>query len=132
MDTMATKTVGEIMNAKLLYISQGDRLSLARRHILKFGVTAVPVLDETHRPVGVVSLRDLQRGDDEIDLTSVVATVKESDSVEDAAKALAATDFHHLVVVDTKGVAVGMVSSVDFLRALLGLPPRHPKAFDEA
>ena len=58
----------DIMNAKLLYIGQGDRLSLARRHILQFGVTAVPVLDETHRPVGVVSLRDLQRGDDELQL----------------------------------------------------------------
>ena len=131
MADMGTKTVGEIMNAKLLYISQGERLSLARRHILQFGVTAVPVLDETHRPVGVVSLRDLQRGDDELQLTSTVATVKDSDSVEDGAKALAATDFHHLVVVDAKGVAVGMVSSVDFLRALLGLEPRHPKAFDE-
>jgi len=131
MTTMATKTVRDIMNAKLLYISQGERLSLARRHILKFGVTAVPVLDETHRPVGVVSLRDLQRGDDELQLAGTVATVKDTDSVEDGAKKLAATDYHHLVVVDAKGVAVGMVSSVDFMRALLGLEPRHPKAFEE-
>ncbi len=129
---MATKNVREIMNAKLLYLSQGERLSLARHHILKFGVTCVPVLDELHRPVGIVSLRDLQRGDDEIKLTTVVATVKDTDTVEHGAKALAATDYHHLVVVDDKGVAVGMVSSVDFLRALLGLEPRHPKAFDDA
>jgi CBS-domain-containing membrane protein len=125
-----TKTVREIMNAKLLYISAGERPSLARRHILSFGVTAVPVLDETHRPVGVVSLRDLQRTDDEIVPTSIVATVKDTDSVEDGARKLAETEYHHLVVVDAKGVAVGIVSSVDFLRALLGLEPRHPKAFD--
>ncbi len=131
MSTMATKTVRDIMNAKLLYISQGERPSLARRHILKFGVTAVPVLDETHRPVGVVSLRDLQRTDDEVQPPSVVATVKETDSIEEGAKKLAATDFHHLVVVDAKGVAVGLLSSFDFLRALLGLQPRHPTAFDE-
>lgn len=131
MKTIATKTVRDIMNAKLLYISQGERPSLARRHILSFGVTAVPVLDETHRPVGVVSLRDLQRTDDEVQPPSIVATVKETDTIEEGAKKLAATDFHHLVVVDAKGVAVGMVSSVDFLRALLGLEPRHPKAFDE-
>ena len=69
--------------------------------------------------------------DDEVQPPSIVATVKETDTIEEGAKKLAATDFHHLVVVDAKGVAVGMVSSVDFLRALLGLEPRHPKAFDE-
>lgn len=131
MKTMATKTVRDIMNAKLLYISQGERPSLARRHILSFGITCVPVLDETHRPVGVVSLRDLQRTDDEPQPNSIVATVKDTDTIEEGAKKLAATDYHHLVVVDAKGVAVGMVSSGDFMRALLGLEPRHPKAFDE-
>ncbi len=131
---MAT-TVREIMNAKLLYIRDGDRLSLARKHILRFGVTAVPVLDETHRPVGIVSLRDLERdheqGGDPVTAGGDVCTVKDSDPIEVAARRLADTDFHHLVVVDEKGVAVGMVSAVDFLRAMLGVPARHPKAFDD-
>jgi CBS-domain-containing membrane protein len=131
MTTKPTKTVRDIMNAKVLYISQGERPSLARRHILTFGVTAVPVLDETHRPVGVVSLRDLQSHDDEAGMQTIVVTVKDTDSVEDGARKLAETEHHHLVVVDAKGVAVGMVSSMDFLRALLGLEPRHPKAFDK-
>jgi len=125
-----SKTVREIMNAKLLYIRDGERLSLARRHILGFGVTAVPVLDETHRPVGMVSLRDLARDGDDVQTAGTVVTVKDTDAVEDAARKLAGTDFHHLVVVDDKGVAVGMVSAVDFVRALLGMEPRHPKAFD--
>lgn len=128
---MSSKIVREIMNAKLLYIGENDRVSLARRHILEFGVTAVPVLDETHRPVGVVSLRDLSRDADDVQPSSTVTTVKDTDGVDEAARRLAETDFHHLVVVDEKGVAVGMVSSVDFLRALLGLDPRHPKAFDK-
>lgn len=128
---MASKTVRDIMNAKLLYIGENDRVSLAKRHILEFGVTAVPVLDETHRPVGVVSLRDLARDGDDVQPSSTVTTVKATDSIEEGARKLAETDFHHLVVVDDKGVAVGMVSSVDFMRALLGLEPRHPKAFDK-
>lgn len=127
---MASKIVREIMNAKLLYIGEGDPLTLARRHILRFGVTAVPILDETHRPVGIVSLRDLDRAGETIPSISSVLTVKDTDDVAEAARRLAETDFHHLVVVDAKGIAVGMVSSVDFLRALLGLEPRHPKAFD--
>ena len=131
MSPMASKTVRDIMNAKLLYIGANDRISLARRHILEFGITAVPILDETHRPVGIVSLRDLERDGDEVQATSNVCTVKDTDSVEDAGRKLAATDYHHLVVVDDKGVAVGMVSAGDFLRALLGMEPRHPKAFEK-
>jgi CBS domain-containing protein len=125
-------TVRDIMNSKLLYLRDGDRVSLARRHILDYGVTAVPVLDETHRPVGIVSLRDLERDGEEVHPTGNVVSVKESEDVTTAAKKLAESDFHHLVVVDDKGVAVGMVSSMDFLRALVGLPPRHPKAFEKA
>ena len=130
MTKMASKTVRDIMNAKLLYIGENDRISLARRHILSFGITAVPVLDETHRPVGIVSLRDLERNPDDVQPTSTVCTVRDTDTVDDAARKLAGTEYHHLVVVDEKGVAVGMVSASDFLRALLGMEPRHPKAFD--
>ena len=34
------------------------------------------------------------------------------------------------VVVDHGGRAVGVVSALDFVRALSGLPPRHPPRFD--
>jgi CBS-domain-containing membrane protein len=124
-------TVAEIMNPKLLYIGDEERVALARRHIIDFGVSAVPVLDDTHRPVGVVSLRDLvQDGGDRFEPSGAVATIRASESIDEGAKRLAESEFHHLVVVDENGVAVGMVSSLDFLRALLGLPPRHPDAFE--
>jgi CBS-domain-containing membrane protein len=125
------KTVADIMNPKLLYIRDGDRIALARRHIIEFGVTAIPVLDETHRPVGIVSLRDLARDEGErFEPAGQVATVKASDAVDAAARTLAESPYHHLVVVDDKGCAVGMVSALDFLRELIGLAPRHPTAFD--
>ena len=124
------KTIRDIMNPKLLYIHEGDRLSFARKQIVGFGVTAIPVLDETHRPVGMVSLRDLDRDIDHVEAKGPVVTVKASDAIEPAARVLADSPYHHLVVVDDAGVAVGIVSSVDFLRALLDMPPQHPKAFD--
>lgn len=124
-------TVAEIMNPKLLYIGDEERVALARRHLIEFGVFAVPVLDDTHRPVGVVSLRDLARdAGDRLEPSGAVATIKASESIDEGAKRLAGGEFHHLVVVDDMGVAVGMVTSLDFLRALLGLPPRHPDAFE--
>jgi CBS-domain-containing membrane protein len=123
-------TIREIMNPKLLYIHDGDRLSLARKQILGFGVTAIPVLDETHRPVGIVSLRDLERDLDHVEPSSPVVTVRADDPIEYGARTLAESSLHHLVVVDDKGIAVGMVSSIDFLRAMLDMPPEHPVTFD--
>src|SRR5688572_23375582 len=103
-------TVAEIMNPKLLYIGDEERVALARRHMIEFGVTAVPVLDDTHRPIGVVSLRDLaQEGGERFEKPSsrTVATIRASEPIDEGAKRLAESEFHHLVVVDDKGVAVG-------------------------
>jgi CBS-domain-containing membrane protein len=122
-------TVADIMNAKLLYVRDDDRLSLVRRIILQFGVTAVPVLDEAHRPVGVVSLRDCTL-DAEPKMSSPAKTVRADATIAEGARALADADVHHLVVVDERGVAVGMVSAVDFVRAFAERPSRHPAAFD--
>jgi len=125
-----SNTVADIMNPKLLYVRAGDRVALARKHIIDFGVTAVPVLDETHRPVGIVSLRDLLSDNaDSFEATQVVATVKSTEAVDVAAKQLAESGYHHLVVIDEKGVAVGMVSALDFVRAFVNLPPHHPEPF---
>lgn len=125
---MKPSSVAEIMNPKLLYIREGDRLTMARSKIIEFGVTAVPILDEDHRPVGVVSLRDLDRVG-HVEATSPVHVVKASASLEEGARVIADTGLHHLVVVSDEGVAVGMVSAIDFVRALLGLATPHPDAF---
>lgn len=122
-------TVADIMNPKLLYVRDDDRLTLVRRKILEFGVTAVPVLDENHRPVGVVSLRDCS-GDGEPKMSSPAKTVRASATVADGARLLADANLHHLVVVDERGAAVGMVSALDFVRAFVDRPARHPEAFD--
>jgi CBS domain-containing protein len=121
-------TVGEIMNRKLLYVIEGEEGN-ARALLLRFGVSALPVLDDELRPVGLISLRDFDadgkptgRGDP--------LTVAENDSLEDAARVLASTDHHLIVVVNDAGLAVGIASVVDFLRALQGMPARHPRRFE--
>jgi CBS domain-containing protein len=124
-------TVADIMNSKLLYIRVGDRPSLARGKLLEFGVTAVPVLDDEHRPCGLVSLRDLAHADDgQSQPERPVPVVHGSASVEEGARMLAEHGTHQLVVVDVGGHAIGMVSAVDFVRGLLGIPAAHPRAFD--
>ena len=129
---MPTKTVEDIMSRELVYVSERALPKLAMPQILRFGITAVPVLDNEHRPIGVVSLRDLIAGSDVADaMTSPAHVIPSKATIEEAARALATTDYHHLVVVSADGKAVGMVSSLDLLRALVDVPARHPAALSE-
>lgn len=131
LDGMA-RHVSEIMNAELFFIRAGDPVDMALLGILSLGITAAPVVDSDKRPLGVVSLRDLvgaSGGSVGERMTSPADTVRDDTPIDEAARALAERDRHRFVVVDADGRAVGVVSSLDLLRAVLALPPRHPAAF---
>jgi CBS domain-containing protein len=125
-------TVREFMNAKLVYLREGDRTEIAKKPILDFGITAVPVLDDSHRPVGIVSLRDLvdPPGREGAHVREPVVSIAVDAPIATAAQVLAETNVHHLVVVDIEGKAVGMISALDVLRALVGLAPKHPRRIE--
>jgi CBS domain-containing protein len=124
------RTVREIMNPHLLSIHSAEPADETLDRILEFGITAVPVLDEDGRPVGVTSLRDLVRvGAQKAPVTSPATAVALHASVASAAETMATTGRHHLVVVDASGRAVGMVSTLDVIRALVGYPVKHPSSF---
>ncbi len=124
-------TVRDFMNPKLVYLREGDRAALALQPILDFGITAVPVVDEDHRPVGVVSLRDLV---DPKRQSARVSTPVEKIGIDApialAARAMTDADVHHLVVVDADGRAAGMLSALDIVRALLGVAAKHPRSIE--
>jgi len=125
------RAVHEIMNRELLAVLPETPVEAARELLRAYGVSAVPVLDEAHRPLGMlpaVALLDATGRAGER-MTRPAACVDGSISVEDAGTELAKADTHHLLVVDTAGVAIGMVSVLDVLRAMLRLPARHPSAF---
>lgn len=126
------RQVHEIMSRELFSLAPGDDVAAAAESILGLGVTAAPVLDAARRPLGVASLRDLietDRGGTVAERMSRPAlTVRQDATIEVAGKRLADGNVHRLVVVDADGRAVGMVSAVDLVRALLGLPVPHPAA----
>lgn len=124
------RTVAEVMNRELVSARQDTDPSSLRHLILAMGITGVPVLDEDHRPVGELALRDLvDPVEDPPPMSRPAAVIDASASLESAGEALARTESHHLVVVDRAGKAIGMVSAVDVLRGLLGIPARHPAGF---
>lgn len=125
------RTVDEIMNRELLSVGPDTQVREVRELLRSFRVGAVPVIDEASRPLGVLSLRDLFHADGTAGerMTKPAMCVSTSAVIDKAARQLAATDRHHMVVVDGAGVAVGMLSTLDLLRGLLGMPTRHPVAF---
>jgi CBS domain-containing protein len=128
---MTTPLVRDHMNPQLVYIRQGDRAGIALKPILEFGITAVPVVDDDHKPVGVVSLRDLvdpKRQSKRV--SEPVVSIDKNASVIEAARLLADANVHHLVVVDSNGHVAGMISALDVVRALIGLEAKHPSAIE--
>jgi len=126
------RRVDEIMNGELFFLRPSDPVDMAILGILSLGVTAAPVVDSDKRPVGVVSLRDLigASGDSVGErMTRPADTVRADAPIDETARALAQRDRHRFVVVDDEERAVGVVSSLDLLRAVLELPARHPAAF---
>jgi hypothetical protein len=127
------KYVREIVNPDLFFLGPRATMALARECMLILGISGIPILDDEGRPAGIISLRDLVRSDEEgrveSFMTTPVKTVAESAKVEDAAHMLADTGLHRLVVVDDDGRAVGMVSTLDAIRALCGMAIHFPERF---
>jgi CBS domain-containing protein len=131
------RTVQDIMNRELLAVRPDLPAPEARELLCGFRVGAAPVLDDGGRPLGVVAIRDLlsDAGTAADRMSRPAICVSISATIEHAARHLADMSLHHIVVVDGAGVAVGMLSALDALCALLGLPVRHPATFphwDEA
>jgi len=125
------------MNREVLTLRPDMALHDANHLLRSFGVGAAPVVADDGKPLGVLSVRDSLdlegRATDR--MTRPALCISSSALVEDAARRLAETNVHHLVVVDSSGCTVGMLSSLDLLRALLGMPTPHPQTFphwDEA
>ncbi len=125
------------MNREVLTLRPDMALHDANHLLRSFGVGAAPVVGDDRKPLGVLSVRDSLDLEGKIKdrMNRPALCVSSSALVEDAARQLAQTSVHHLVVVDGSGGTVGMLSSLDLLRALLGMPTPHPQTvphWDEA
>ena len=124
-------SVREIMNRELLAVVMETPMPAVRELLRTFGVGAVPVLDDQRRPVGLVTAalaldRDGTAGECVI---RPPTCVEGSTGIDEAALRMARADAHQLIVVDSAGVAVGIVSALDALRAMLGVATHHPASF---
>lgn len=125
--------VEEIMNRELFSARPTDRVAELITYFTAFGIGASPVQDPYGRLQGIISLRDLIRADANDTVAEHMSrspvTIEPKSTIDEAARLIANTGYHRLPVVDAEQRLVGIVSSLDLVRALVGEPARHPGAF---
>ena len=122
--------VSSYMNSPVYVVKQSDTLAHARNLMLKKDIGRLVVIDESERPVGVLSLTDIidslygsnyYRPLDEIKVSEVmskeVITVDLNKSLRTVASLMIKHKVGGLPVVDKNGKLVGIITRTDIVRA---------------
>lgn len=140
---MQHRRVSDLMTPNVVRVQPGTTFKEIVRLLSEYDITAVPVVDEEDRPLGVVSEADLLRGTPgrhglaalldpspthppetgaptaEALMTSPALVARPGWSVVEAARMMEGHQVKRLPVVDDAGRLVGMVSRADLLRIFL-------------
>jgi CBS domain-containing protein len=116
--------VQELMTQSVVTVEPHHSVEHVRSILEKNSISALPVVDTDHRPVGIVSstdlAQDLKSGTPVSKLmTEKVYTVPQYDDVSVAARVMRNHRIHRVVVTHEKKV-VGMLSAFDLLKLVEG------------
>ncbi|MGW1892526.1 CBS domain-containing protein [Streptomyces sp. NPDC002004] len=124
---MRHRSVGDLMTPTAVSVERGTALKEITRLLDEFDITAVPVVDDDERPVGVVSEADLLRRRtaengahtaDEL-MTSPAVVARPEWSVVEAARTMETRRVKRLPVVDASGRLIGVISRSDLVQLFL-------------
>jgi len=117
--------VAEIMTSPVVCVDVHQDVPALCAVFIERGIGGAPVVDTAGRPVGMVSKTDLVRLGCDTDanrrrtvseiMEPVPVCVKTNESVARAAAVMAFENVHRVPVVDSSGLIVGIVSSLDIL-----------------
>jgi CBS domain-containing protein len=117
---------GEIMTHDVICVTQDVPIADLEALFVAAGISAVPVVDYEHQPMGIVTKTDLVRARAHQgricpatarDLMGpALQTIRVNESIELAAARFVQAGIHHVPVVDRDGLLVGMLSSLDLAR----------------
>ena len=114
----AAISVADVMISDVLVVHPGTSVDDAVRLIVDHRITGVPVVDDDHRILGIVSESDIlgKRGQNVEDvMTRDVITTAESTSLDSAAEIMLTRRIRRLPVV-RDGRLVGILTRADLLR----------------
>ena len=131
-------TVNEIMSAKVITLKASDSLSTARELMKEEDIRHIPIVDDNHFPVGIVTHRDILRAlDSEIDsnheqssdknsilleqiMSQKISYVRPSDPLRVAGLKLQKNKYGCLPVMDKDKLA-GIITDSDFVDVAINL-----------
>ncbi|MFE1827162.1 CBS domain-containing protein [Streptomyces yangpuensis] len=124
---MRHRSVADLMTPTAVSVRRGTPFKEIARLLKEFDISAVPVVDEDDRPLGVVSEADLlrkrssgSRTNTAADLmTSPAITAQTEWSVVRAARVMRGRQVKRLPVVDAAGRLIGILSRSDLLQLFL-------------
>lgn len=122
--------VEEIMSREVFSLLPDESVDRALSYILALGITGAPVIDRSGQLRGMISLRDLlpdRHGDTVGDrMSSPAVSISAKTPIAEAGRLIGETGYHRLVVTDVHGMPAGVVSAIDVVRGMIGLPAVHP------
>lgn len=124
---MRHRSVADLMTPEAVVAQRGTAFKEIARLLDEYGITAVPVIDDDGRPVGVVSEADLLRrhtsgaGPDTAEglMSSPAVVAHPGWSAVRAARVMEERRIKRLPVVDDGGRLIGVVSRSDLLQLFL-------------
>lgn len=123
------KTAGEIMNRSFFYASPSDSIGQLLRGMSERALGSVVVLGLDGRPLGVATRAEVESCHDAEELARSLrrsaVCMDEHTPIDIAVRTLALHPSCSLVLLDAMGVAVGVLSPLELLRAELGIESDH-------
>ncbi|HLN28707.1 MAG TPA: CBS domain-containing protein [Gemmataceae bacterium] len=128
--TLEAKTAEELMTPNPISISENAAILDAASILSNREFSALVVINDAGRPVGVVSRTDIVRREAKPSsttnvhdiMTPTVVSVRPEDPAWEVVAKMAAMKLHRLFVVDRTGVLVGVISTFDIVRKLRRTP----------
>jgi len=124
--TLEATTAQELMTPNPVSISEHATIMDGAAVLSNREISALPVINDAGRPVGVLSRTDIVRREskptrttdvNEI-MTATVVSVRPQDPAWEVVAKMAAFKVHRLFVVDQTGVLTGVISAFDIVRKL--------------
>lgn len=118
----ADTLVGDMMTKVVIAVRPQDTVRLATDRVIDEKISAVPVLDEDGRPLGLLSRLDLLRAATLAEVLTAeelmpanVHMIHRGSTLALAAATMVELKTHRLIAIDDGGTAVGMLSSLDVM-----------------
>ncbi|MEK2477412.1 CBS domain-containing protein [Streptomyces noursei] len=132
---MRHRRVADLMTPNAVTVQRGTLFREIARLLDEYDITAVPVVDDDGRPVGVVSEADLLRrqlskagaANAEAIMTSPAVVARPEWSVVEAARTMEQRKVKRLPVIDDGGRLIGVISRSDLVQLFL----RRDRAIQE-